>query len=430
MKPFELRTRRDFLKRSIVGGALTWTVPTFLARTFRVLGAESEMQDGARPRLDAPVLVLLQLAGGNDGLNTVVPWTDDHYRRARPKLGLTRDQLLPIDDRLAFPLALSGFRDLVEEGHLAVVHGVGYPNPNRSHFRSMEIWQTAVDADRVERRGWIGRYFDCCCQGADPTVGVSVGRQMPQAFQARRPIGVSVEESFRSFGHRPEARGVNASLTMDDGEMVSGESVGDVGGAHPSSGEVLDFLDRTALDARLSEHRMREIAGKVSNTLRYPETALGQSLSRIAQWIAGRLPTQVYFLSHGGFDTHRGQAPTHERLLRELGDGMKSFVSDLRGLGVLNRVLVMAFSEFGRRVEENASGGTDHGAAGPVFFFGPRFRKLWVGRHPSLAPDDLVRGDLRHSIDFRSVYAEALEGWLGASSEKVLGRRFERIGLV
>lgn len=429
MSTMEFKTRRDFLKRSILGGALTWSVPSFLAQTFRVLGAEAEARDRTHPSADTRVLVVLQLAGGNDGLNTVVPWSNDHYRRARPKLALGRDQLLTIDDNLAFPTALVGFRELLEAGHLAVIHGVGYPNPNRSHFRSMEIWQTASDADRVERRGWIGRYFDCCCEGADPTVGVSVGRQMPQAFQARRPVGVSVDGPAR-VASRPAAKGMTESVAMLEEEAtVSGDSVGEASGRQSPGVELLDFLDRTALDARLSDQRMREIAGRVSNTVRYPETALGQSLKQVAQWIAGRLPTRVYYLSHGGFDTHRGQATTHERLLKELGDATRAFVDDLRGLGVLERVLTMAFSEFGRRVEENASAGTDHGAAGPVFLFGRRFRDPWVGRHPSLKPGDLVRGDLKHSIDFRSVYAELLEGWLGASSERVLGRRFERLAL-
>ncbi len=440
----ELKTRRAFMKSAVLGGALTWTVPTFLARTFDALGADLEMAGRTKAAADLPVLVVLQLAGGNDGLNTVVPWNNDHYRRARPKLAIARGALLPVNDDYAFPTALSGFRDLVESGHLAVIHGVGYPNPNRSHFRSMEIWQTASDADRVERRGWMGRYFDCCCQGAEPTVGVAVGRTMPQAFQARRPTGVSVAEPGRRSASpwdddpaekredmRRDEGGESQSTT---GEMaLSGDSIGGVTGGRTTEIGLLDYLDRTALDAQISDQRMRQIAGKTSNTVAYPGTALGQSLKQVAQWIGGRLPTRVFYLSHGGFDTHRGQTPTHERLLKEFGEGMKAFVADLKGLGVLERVLVLAFSEFGRRVAENASGGTDHGAAGPVFLFGRQFRAPWVGKYPSLDPAELVRGDLRYGVDFRSVYAEALEGWLGISgekSERILGRRFERLGIV
>lgn len=262
-----------------------------------------------------------------------------------------------------------------------------------------------------------------------------MGGTMPQAFQARRPTGIAVASARRPS--RPERDSASGPMTMsgrdegtEAGEAVSGDSIGGVAGRRSTEVALLDFLDRTALDARISDRRMREIAGKTSNAVAYPETALGQSLKQVAQWIAGRLPTRVYYLSHGGFDTHRGQAPTHERLLRELGEGMKAFVADLKGLKAFERVLVVAFSEFGRRVGENASGGTDHGAAGPVFLFGPHLRKPWIGKHPSLDPADLNRGDLQHGVDFRSVYAEALEGWLGTSSERILGRRFDRLQIV
>src|SRR6185503_15516998 len=189
-----LKTRREFLRTTMVGGALSWTVPAFLANTFSVL--EAEAADSATQVAsghDSNILVILQMAGGNDGLNTLVPYSNDHYRRARPRLGLSAREVLKINEDFGFHPNLSGFKGLYDEGQLALVQGVGYPNPNRSHFRSTEIWQTAVDSDRVAQHGWLGRYFDNTCAGCDPTVAVNIGRQMPQAFAAKHPTGVSLD---------------------------------------------------------------------------------------------------------------------------------------------------------------------------------------------------------------------------------------------
>src|SRR6266566_1558296 len=189
-----LKTRREFLRTTVLGGALSWTVPTFLANTFTAL--QSEAADKATQTAtgrDSTILVILQMAGGNDGLNTVVPFSNDYYHRARPQIGLAGKQVLKLNDDIGLHQSLAGFKDLYDAGQLAIIQGVGYPNPNRSHFRSTEIWQTASDANSFERYGWLGRYFDSACAGCDPTVGVSIGRQMPQAFAARKPIGVSLD---------------------------------------------------------------------------------------------------------------------------------------------------------------------------------------------------------------------------------------------
>lgn len=432
-----LHTRREFLRTTALGGALSWTVPTFLAETWRALAADAaDRATSVVTGRDGPILVVLQLAGGNDGLNTVVPFDDDHYRRARRQLAIPRADVLRVDDRIGFHPALKGFRALVEAGHLAVIPGVGYPNPNRSHFRSMEIWQTASDADRFEREGWLGRYFDAACAGADPTVAVNVGRQMPQAFTGRRPTGIALEAP----GRGPGARGGGNSGGRDremgtewegagEGE-ASGASVGGLGGPSSATGKVLDFLDRTALDARASSARVRESLAQPGGPVTYPGTRLGQAFKMVAQLIAGGLPTRVYYLSQGGFDTHTNQAANHARLLGELGDAAQAFIEDLRARGQLDRVLVAAFSEFGRRVAENASGGTDHGAAGPMFLLGPRFRAPVLARYPSVAPADLFQGDLKFGVDFRSVYAGLLEHWLKVPGETVLGRRFAPFAFV
>src|SRR6266487_2048443 len=191
---FSLKTRREFLRSSLLGGALTWTVPAFLAHTFDSLHAQAANSAIQTPTgADANILVVLQMAGGNDGLNTVVPFSNDHYAAARTRLRIPAREVLKINDQLGFHPALEGFKSLYDNGLLSIIQGVGYPNPNRSHFRSTEIWQTASEAGVFEKYGWLGRYFDNACAGCEPTVGVSIGRQMPQAFAARKPTGVSLD---------------------------------------------------------------------------------------------------------------------------------------------------------------------------------------------------------------------------------------------
>jgi uncharacterized protein (DUF1501 family) len=429
-----LKTRREFLRTTLLGGAVSWTVPAFLANTFKVMEAEAANKaTQITTGKDSPILVILQMAGGNDGLNTVVPFANDYYRKARPRLGLTADSILKLTDETGLHPTLKGFQALFDNGHLSIVQGAGYPNPNRSHFRSTEIWQTASDATKIEKYGWLGRYFDNCCAGADPTVGVNVGRQMPQAFTSKHPAGISLDspENYRLAGVGDSEDGKMDASEQSIRQMNrpedanSGDTVGAVGGKPAANGSVLDFLERTALDAQVSSDKIREITKKVTNQATYPPAQLGNSLKLVARLIGGGLPTRVYYVSQGGYDTHTNQFGAHQRLLQELGDSVKAFVDDLKAQGNFERVLVMTFSEFGRRVAENASGGTDHGAAAPMFIVGNKLKSGFIGKHPSLAPDDLVNGDLRYNIDFRSIYAGMLENWLKTASQPVLGKKFE-----
>ena len=443
MKPaLTFQTRREFLRHTVLGGALSWTIPAFLANTLSALRAEADGQaTQAATGRDASILVVLQMAGGNDGLNTVVPYTNDHYRRARPRLALPQTKLLKLTDDLAFHTSLAGFKELYDAGQLAIVQGAGYPNPNRSHFRSSEIWQTASAADRFERYGWLGRYFDNACAGCDPTVGISIGRQMPQAFAAREPKGISLEnpQNYRFIppgrGRPDEAREAEASfrrLNQPEAEMAenSGGTIGAIDGAVAHSGSPLDFLERTALEAQVSSDTIRAIASRFQTQALYPASALGNSLKLVARLIGGGMTTRVFYVSQGGYDTHTNQLGAQDRLLKDLGDSVRAFVADMKAQGNLARVLLMTFSEFGRRVAENASGGTDHGAAAPMFLVGDRVKAGLLAHHPSLAPTDLFQGDLNYSVDFRSVYATVLERWLKTRSETILGGRHPLIELV
>ena len=443
-----LQTRREFLRTTVLGSALSWTVPAFLADTFSAL--QSQAADSATQIVtgkDATILVVLQMAGGNDGLNTVVPYSNDYYHNARPRIGLSADKVIKLNGDIGFHGAMAGFKNLYDSGNLAVVQGVGYPNPNRSHFRSTEIWQTASDSDRVEKYGWIGRYFDNACAGADPTVGVVLGRQLPESFFAKTPKGICFDNPqnyrFMSPEHpRPGQTDMTEAAyeKLNDPEMVSADDpeVDNSGGSIASlpagmpmqGGKAVDFIERTALDAQMSSHEVRTIAERVQNQATYPASQLGNSLKMVAKLIGGGLPTRIYYVSQGGYDTHTNQLGTQQRLLGDLADSVKAFVDDLKAQGNLPRVLVMTFSEFGRRVNDNANGGTDHGAAAPIFIVGNKVKAGLLGRYPSLAPQDLFEGDIRYNVDFRSVYASVLEHWLKTKSAPILGRQFDPLAVV
>jgi uncharacterized protein (DUF1501 family) len=441
-----LQTRREFLRTTVLGSALSWTMPAFLANTFAALHADAA--DSATQIVtgkDSTILVVLQMAGGNDGLNTVVPYTNDFYHEARPKIGLSPQQILNLNGGIGFHGAMTGFKDLYDSGNLAVVQGVGYPNPNRSHFRSTEIWQTASDSDKIEKYGWLGRYFDNCCSGADPTVGVTIGNQLPESFFAKSLKGICFDNPqnyrFMSNGHpKPGQTDMTEESykKLNEVEMSSpapdensGGSIGSLAAGMPmQGGRAVDFIERTALDAQMSSDEVRNIALRVQNQATYPGSQLGNSLKLVAKLIGGGLPTRIYYVSQGGYDTHTNQVATQQRLLKDLGDSTKAFVDDLKAQGNMQRVLVMTFSEFGRRVTENANGGTDHGAAAPMFIVGNKVKAGLLGKYPSLAPQDLFEGDIKYNVDFRNVYASVLENWLKTKSAPILGRQFEPLQLV
>ncbi len=430
-----LHTRRRFLRSSVLGGALSWTVPAFLERTFfalDALAASSPIQ--TLTGKDGPILVILQLAGGNDGLNTLVPYENDAYFRARPTLAIAKSKVLPLSGGFGLHPELVGLKSLHDDGHLAVLQGVGYPNPNRSHFRSTEIWQTASDSENIERHGWLGRYFDSCCEGSDPAVGISIGSpQAPQAFDAEKRRGISFANpsqfrfDVRKSSDPDAAEEFFRSINEMNHEM-QGESIGMLDGPTNADGETLNFLQRTALDATISSEKVLETIAKTKPKVAYPSGKLADSLNLVARLIAGGMPTRVYYVSQGGYDTHSNQEGTHARLMEELGAALSAFTADLKEQGNFDRVLTMTFSEFGRRVSENASRGTDHGAAAPMFILGGKIQPGFHGQAPSL--ETLYKGDLIHTVDFRNIYATILEKWLKVPVEPVLKSQFPTLGFV
>jgi len=415
-------TRREFLKKGMTMVAVGWTAPSFITRTALALGNPWDVASvTSRPGVpDERVLVVVQMGGGNDGLNTVVPFTSDAYYRARPTLAVPQQEVLKITDDLGLHPGLAPLKELYDQGAMAIIQGVGYPNPSRSHFRSMEIWHTADPEGRILRYGWIGRYFDSNCPVcAQPTVGVNVGPTMPLAMQAESGMGVSLENA-ETFQWIAGFDGIGAQEELELFRLLNAPA--------PNEPGTIDFLRHTAMNAYVSSEQVRGAVGAYRGGIAYPNTQFASSLRLIAQMIAGGLATKVYYAHMTGFDTHATQRGVHASLLEQLAGGVAAFYRDLEAQGNAERVLVLAFSEFGRRVAENNSGGTDHGTAAPMFLFGKALKGGLYGQQPSLT--DLTDGDLKHGIDFRAVYATVLDRWLGADPQKILGHRFERVGFI
>jgi uncharacterized protein (DUF1501 family) len=415
-------TRRAFLARGLTLASMTATAPLFLERTAQAMALPLGALLTSRPGVpEDRVLVVVQLGGGNDGLNTVVPYGADAYYERRPGLAIPAPgkgdgAALVVDGNAGIGLHpnLDGFKELMDEGVASIVQGVGYPNPNRSHFTSMDIWHTAnTDA---KGNGWIGRYFDHTCAGRpNPEGAVAIGRETPLAMigDASRPVSFESADLFRWVGSR-----LSETLEEPYQRINRGGQLAEV-----QDESQLGFLMRTALDAQVSSDRIREAVAKAP-LVAYPRSPLAGQLQLVASMIRAGLSTRVYYVSLGGFDTHANQAGQHANLLRQVGNALNAFHKDLKAQGNAGRVLTMAFSEFGRRVAQNGSGGTDHGTAAPMYLVGDMVRPGLLGDHPPL--DDLDEGDLRFTVDFRSVYAAILEDWMGADSAAVLGAKHRK----
>jgi uncharacterized protein (DUF1501 family) len=380
----------------------------------------------AEPRVkgEGRVLVVIQLDGGNDGLNTVVPFKDDEYLKARPRLHIAEKAVLRVDDHVGLHPALTGFAKLLENRQLAVLQSVGYPNPSRSHFDSMAIWHTAMLGARSDAPGWVARVLDASpnAPGGDaPAIHLSIESQpQPQALIGGRrhvPSLASLEQFHRRLGLCESAGAASQRAALD---RLAGRE-------HGRPGSLLNFVERSAWLSYQSSARFDHIVA-ASSGADYPQSGLGRRLRVIAQLIKAGLTTSIYYTQLGNFDTHAAQAALHSGLLFELGSSLQAFIADLVRSGEGGRVVVMVFSEFGRRLTENASAGTDHGTAAPLFLAGPAVKSGLHGPYPNLS--DLVDGDPKYAIDFRRVYATLLDRWLDCPAEKVLGAKFDLLPLV
>lgn len=399
-------SRRDLLRQGATFIAVGIAAPGWLAR---LATADAQMHRKGQRVPNDRILVVVQLSGGNDGLNTVIPYTQTLYRQMRPTLAIPESEVVPLNERIGLHPAFAKAKPLIETGQFAIIQGVGYPNPNRSHFRSMEIWQTA-NPDKVDGTGWLGRYLDTLPESArNPLIGIALGRENPVAMNGQKvsvPCVASLEDFKSLAGEQTEA--LRAVYAIQEQKTA------------PVRTATLKALDAAEM--------IRAKLGQYRSAVEYPRTPFAQALQQIAQLIAANTGTRVFYCSTGGFDTHAQQARTHATLLQNVAEGLSAFWADLQAMGKADKVLVLAFSEFGRRVAENGSAGTDHGAAAPMFAIGKKIQAGLLGEHPPL--NDLQDGDLRYHTDFRSVYAAALEDWLDTDSQAVLGGRFNRVSLI
>jgi len=398
-----LLKRKEFLQIGSLATA-SFMVPKFL----------KAFEKGTLVPPGNKVLVVLQLSGGNDGLNTVIPVRNDLYYSARPRLGIQRASALSLTDEVGIHPALTSFKELYDDGSLGILNSVGYPNPDRSHFRSMDIWQSGSNSEDYIYTGWLGRYLDAQCSGCDkPTQALEIDDTLSLALKGEHVKGLAMKDPRRLFGTANEKFFKDV---LSDHKDQPGE-------------QPVDYLYKTMAETVSSADYIYKQSRLHPTSATYPNSGLAQSLKTIASLIFSDINTKVYYVSLGSFDTHINQAAQQQRLFTEMNEAISAFVKDLKNNNRFQDVLLMSFSEFGRRVAQNASGGTDHGTANNMFLVsGALKQKGVINGMPDLT--QLNDGDLKHTIDFKQVYATVLNKWLNTDDQKILGKQFDYLGFV
>jgi len=364
-----------------------------------------------------PVLVVLQLSGGNDYLNTVIPYTDPVYRDNRPAVGIPEDQVLPLDDEVGLHPSMGPIRDMYNQGNVAIIHGVGYPDSIRSHFRSMDIWHTC-EPDKLGTEGWLG----LATRELDPrkeniVTAVSFG---PSMFRALVSPGVPVAcvDDLETYGLLTSISGEDQrNMVLDRFARIYSPLVG--------TDQVMEYMGQTGLEAIKGADILKVAPERYSSDVEYADTTIAQKLKGIAQVHLANLGTRIFYCDHGGFDTHANQPGLHAALWSDVSTAVVDFYADLREHNAADNVIMLLFSEFGRRVRDNGSG-TDHGAAGLAFVMGDAIKGGQYGEYPSRKPEDLTQGDLAPNLDFRGLYSTILEDWLGVDAKPIVKGDFEK----
>lgn len=392
--------RRDFLKQSSLAAAGTWLAPNFI----NSLGLSPIAFQGKK-------LVIIQLSGGNDGLNTIVPYRNDIYYRSRPEIGLRKNEILSLNDELGMNPALASLKSLFDDGLVSIINSVGYPNPDRSHFRSMDIWHSASDSDRYWKTGWLGRYLDSECQSCDSLhKAIEINSTLDLAMKGESVKGLAMEDPQKLL--RDIDRGHNRTIAK-------------MGNSNDHEHENVEYLYKTLIESVSSADYIEEKVKLYKSKANYPQNRFARNLKTIAEMIGSGLETTVYYTQLGGFDTHAQQRNRQERLLRTYAESVEAFVKDLKTSDNLKDTVILTFSEFGRRVAQNASGGTDHGTANNLFVIGESVKAGIFNKAPDLT--DLDQGDLKYQIDFRTIYASLLDDWLAADHEVILKQSFSKL---
>ncbi|MEL6672749.1 MAG: DUF1501 domain-containing protein [Bacteroidota bacterium] len=397
--------RRDFLQAASLVSA-SWMMPNFLRAAQSLSFGEST---------HGKVLVMVQFSGGNDGLNMVVPYSNDIYYQNRPGIAIKSDEVFRMNDDLGLHPKMEGLHQLYDDGALSVVNGVGYPNPNRSHFRSMDIWHTASDAHEFLSSGWVGRYLDSACQKGKtlPYTALEIDDTLSLALKGQQLKGLAVKQP-QSLYKTTQEPFIQALARQQMQADVSSP---------------LAYLHKTLIETTTSASYVHEKAKVYKTEVDYPDHEFGQKLKTMAKLIVSQSDTRIYYVSISGFDTHVSQPGQHGNLLKKYSSGLAAFVEDLKRNNRFEDVMIMTFSEFGRRVKQNAGRGTDHGTANNVMLISGGLKKPGIYNAPSdLA--DLVDGDLKHKVDFREIYTTLLDKWLEVDAEAILGRKFSQLGMV
>jgi uncharacterized protein (DUF1501 family) len=398
-------SRRRFLELNL-GAALA--AGTGLSPVFSASAVEGTVADNGR------ILVVLELSGGNDGLNTVVPYSQDEYYRARPTIGIQPDAVLKLSDDYGLHPNLLGWERLYKDGKMAIVHGCGYPNPNRSHFEAMKFWHTGVP-NAPESRGWVGRLADTVIPREASGIVMNIAKEQSQAVS--------------STYHPPVVFSNPAAYRLDNAESQASAFDSIMSNRSRSTRSSLEFVRRVTSTAADSSEFVRRTCANYRTNSDYGYGTVGTSLRNIAALIEARADARFYYTNFAGFDTHVSQAPNQAGLFNQVGDAVLAFQADLKTMGREDDVVMLVFTEFGRRVQENASLGTDHGVAGPMYIFGNQVKGGFHGDHPSLSVLD--QGDLIMTTDFRSVYASMIQEWMGVQDVgSVLGGDFARLSLI
>ncbi len=396
-------SRRSFLRQSSLLAAGSVLAPSFI----NSFTNRFQAYNGKR-------LVIVQLSGGNDGLNTVVPFRNDTYYQKRPQLAIKSNEVLRLTDELGFNPAMSGMRSLFDDGVLSVINNVGYPNPDRSHFRSMDIWHTGSNSDEIWSTGWLGRYLDASCHSCESPHGiVELDDNLSLAMKGERLNGLAMSNP-KSFLNKVRQSRASQLIRLNAEQ------------AHEETN--LGYLYKTLVETNQSAEYVAQKIKRYKTSASYPQSGFAKDLKTIAELIGSGMETSVYYASLGGFDTHAGQKGKQARLLNTYSEAMKAFVDDLKRNNLFKDTLILTFSEFGRRVGQNASAGTDHGTANNLFVIGESVKAGMFNSSPNLT--DLDNGDLKYEIDFRRVYATVLEKWLRVSSEASLKREFKTLNFI
>ena len=394
--------RRDFIKNTSLASSLFF-VPGFV----KAFDEELSAKYGHKR------LVIIQLAGGNDGLNTIVPYRNDIYYKNRPKLSIGKNEVLKLNDELGLHPSLAPLRKLYDNGYLSIINNVGYPNPDRSHFRSTDIWQTASASNEYLQSGWIGRYLDL--HKKNPYNAIEVDESLSLVMKGENINGIATTDAQRLF-RTSQAPFFKHVLKNQSDEHLNEHNLG--------------YLYKTMISSESSAKYIYETSKTFTSTKDYPKTGFANQLKTIAQFINSGLSTNVYFSSLGGFDTHANQANTQKRLLAQYSEAITTFIDDLKSNDTFKDTLVLTFSEFGRRVKQNAANGTDHGAANNVFIIGEHLKKQGIYNNLVKLDDLDNNGDLKFEIDFRSLYTTVLDKWLKVDSKSIIGKDFKALDFI